>query len=144
MVVRREVGTFDSTSVLAIVREYSGVRQQGDLIKAREAELKKRLSSIVEEFGEADEKGHLWLPLAESTGGYVSLQRQRRVSRTLDGEKAARILAGAGISDKCYRMEPVLDQDAVMAALYEGELTDDQIDEMWPQKISYAFVPVRG
>lgn len=144
MVVRRQAERFDPNSVLSIVREYSGVRAQAELIKAREGEIKRRLSTIVEEHGEADEKGHLWLQLPESTGGYISLQRQRRVSRALDEGKAERILAAAGITEQCYRLEPVLDQDAVMAALYEGTLTEAQIDEMWPQKISYAFVPVKG
>lgn len=144
MVVRRPVEEFDPASVLPTVREYSGVRAQGELIKAREQELKRRLSSIVEDHGEEDEKGHLWLTLPESAGGYVSLQRQRRVSTSLDEEKTERILAGAGLTERCYRMEPVLDQDEVMAALYEGLLTEAQVDEMFPQRITYAFVPVKG
>lgn len=144
MVVRRQAERFDPNGLLSLVREYSGARAQTTLLSAREGELKRRLSTIVEEYGEADEKGHLWLQLPESAGGYISLQRQRRVSRALDEDKAERILAAAGITEQCYRMEPVLDQDAVMAALYEGTLTEAQIDEMWPQKISYAFVPVKG
>lgn len=144
MVVRREATKFDVSSVLPLVREYSGVRAQGEMIKEREGELKKRLSIIVEEHGTQDEKGHLRLDLPESTGGYLGLQRQRRVSRTLDEDKAAKILKAAGLTDVCYRMEPVLDQDAVMAQLYSGGLSEEDIDEMFPTKISYAFLPVKG
>lgn len=143
MVVRRLAERFDPASILSLVREYSGTRSQGELIRARETELKKRLSTIVEEHGEEDEKGHLWLELPEATGGYQSLKRERRVHTGLDEDKAERILAAAGLTERCYRMEPVLDQDEIMAALYEGLLTEAQIDEMYPQKISYAFVPVK-
>jgi hypothetical protein len=144
MVVRRQAEKFDPSSILYLVREYAGVRSQSELIRARETELKKRLATIVEEYGEEDEKGHLWLVLPEATGGWQSLKRERRVRTGLDEDKAERILAAAGLTERCYKMEPVLDQDEIMAALYEGLLTEQQVDEMYPQTVSFAFVPVKS
>jgi len=37
-------------------------------------------------------------------------------------------------------MVPVLDEDAIMTAFYEGYLTEEDIDFMFPSKTSYAFI----
>ena len=37
-------------------------------------------------------------------------------------------------------MVPVLDEDAIMSAFYEGYLTEEDIDAMFPSKTSYAFI----
>jgi hypothetical protein len=37
-------------------------------------------------------------------------------------------------------MVPMLDEAEVMACLYEGLLTEEEIDEMFPKKVSYAFL----
>ena len=36
-------------------------------------------------------------------------------------------------------MVPVLVESEVMACLYDGLLTEEEIDEMFPKSVSYAF-----
>jgi hypothetical protein len=44
------------------------------------------------------------------------------------------------VFETCTKTITVLDQDAVMAAYYEGKLTDEDIDTMFPEKITWAIV----
>jgi hypothetical protein len=41
-------------------------------------------------------------------------------------------------------MEPVLNEDQVMACLYEGLLTEEDVDSMFPKKIIWAFIPSKS
>ena len=132
------------SGVLNKVREYIGLRSQIDDLTKQQSILKTYLSNLVDESGEEDDKGHLWLELEQEVDGYRSLQRQRRVSQRLDEEEAAALLKEKGLDSRCYSMLPVLNQDEVMACLYEGLLTEEEVDKMFPKAITWAFVPVKG
>jgi hypothetical protein len=41
-------------------------------------------------------------------------------------------------------MVPMLDESEVMACLYEGLLTEEEIDSMFPKSVSYAFIPSKS
>jgi len=66
--------------------------------------------------------------------------KQRRVSKNLDMDVAEDILTKKGIRDKCIKMVPQIDEAAIMAAFYEVYLTEDDIDTMFPAKVTYAFL----
>lgn len=118
-------------------------REIETLTKAQN-EIKARLVDVVERYGEADDKGHVWFNLADQIDGYVAMQRQRRVSQKLDEAVAEALLTSKDLFDRCYSMQPVLQEDEVMACLYEGLLTEEEIDEMFPKTITWAFVPSKG
>lgn len=105
--------------------------------------LRDELSAMVESYGEADSDGHQWLELDSEIEGVSALKRERRVSTRLDEGEAYRRLAAAGLTDRCIRNIPVVDQDEVMAALYEGLLTEEDIDAMFPKSVSWAFVTAK-
>jgi len=44
------------------------------------------------------------------------------------------------LQDSLYKTVIVVDEDALMAALYEGVLTEAEIDEMYPQSVVWALV----
>ena len=90
--------------------------------------------------GEPDEKGNLWLRLPHEVDGFTSLQRQRKVSQSLDEGTATELLKEKGLFDRCFVMMPVLKEDEVMACLYEGLITEEEVDKMFPKKVSYAFL----
>lgn len=131
-------------SVVQDVREYVFLKKKIDDLAKEQNSIKARLSDMVDAEGESDDKGHLWYKLPEEVEGYVSLKRERRVSPGLDLEETTRILKEKGLETRCFRMEPVLDEDAVMACLYEGLLTEEEIDTMFPKKITWAFVPSKS
>ncbi len=127
-------------SVPAIVRQYVSLKDQSDVIIKRQNDVKKLLLSILDEDGVEDERGHISLPIDDEATGVKAITKQRRVSKSLDIEIAETILTKKGIKDLCLKMMPILDEDAIMAAFYEGKLTEEDIDSMFPPKISYAFI----
>ena len=44
------------------------------------------------------------------------------------------------MEEQLYKTIRVVDEDALMAALYNDELTEPEIDLMYPQKIVWALV----
>ena len=50
------------------------------------------------------------------------------------------LLVERGIKDDCIIMIPTVSEDAIMAAFYKGQLSEEDIDSMFPAKVSYAFV----
>ena len=119
--------------------------------KARYDAAKKEMDSFrptllgaLEEQGTEDDSGHLLLNLTHPVGKWSGIQRQRRVTDTVDEPTALSILDERGLTDRCVRMVPQIDQDAIYAALYEGLLTEEDIYRMFPPKITYALVAVKA
>ena len=121
------------------IRQYLALKDQLDLLTKRQTEIKQRLIDAVDAV-EADDRGHRVLSVEDETVGEVTLTRQRRVSKSLNMDVAEEILTKKGIKDTCIKMVPVIDEGAIMAAFYENYLTEEDIDLMFPSKISYAFL----
>jgi hypothetical protein len=121
------------------IRQYLALKDQLDLITKRQTEIKQRLIEVVDAV-EADDRGHRVLSVEDETVGEVTLTRQRRVSKSLNMDVAEEILTKKGIKDTCIKMVPTIDEGAIMAAFYENYLTEEDIDLMFPSKVSYAFL----
>jgi hypothetical protein len=134
----------EGSPIVSKVRKYVSLRSRIEDLTKEQSSLKTELSALVDNEGTPDEKGHLWYSLPEEVDGYVSLQRQRRVTQKLDENEASSILLSKGLTERCYKMVPVLDESEVMACLYEGLLTEEEIDSMFPKSVSYAFIPSKS
>jgi len=126
--------------VMGKIRTYITLKNRVDDMSAERDSLKKDLIELVDTEGEPDESGHIWYRLPQEVEGINSLQRQRKVSQRLDPSVAESILKEKGIYDRCYQMVPVLDEAEVMACLYEGLLTEDEIDVMFPKHVTYVLL----
>lgn len=133
----------EENSLISKVRKYVHLKRQVDDLVKEQTVIKTELSEVVDTYGEFDAKGHKIFELPEEVDGYVSLQRQRRVSQRLDEDEAKRILTDKNLTSRCYKLTPVLDEDAVMSCLYEGLLTEDDIDTMFPKTETWAFIPLK-
>jgi hypothetical protein len=122
------------------LRQYLSLKKEVEVLTKRQDELKSRLKSTVESAGETDDRGHVTLKVDDEITGEVTLTQQRRVSKTLDMDIAEALLKERGIYDKCVKMIPVLQEDAIMSCVYTDELSEADIDKMFPSKISYAFL----
>ena len=122
------------------LRQYLSLKKEVEVLTKRQDELKSRLKSTVEASGETDDRGHVTLKVDDEITGEVTLTQQRRVSKTLDMDIAEALLKERGIYDKCVKMIPVLQEDAIMSCVYTDELSEADIDKMFPSKISYAFL----
>ena len=130
----------DIQSVKDEVRQYVALKDQIDLISTRQSEIKKRLIEAVDELGEFNDRGHKVLALDDDSINVATLTKQRKVSNPLDMDVAEDLLTKRGIKDTCVKMVPTLDESAIMAAFYSGHLSEADIDAMFPEKVSYAFI----
>lgn len=128
------MGTLDAN-----VREYKYLKDQIETLTKRQKEIRDDLMSIVEAEGYIDDQGHCWYELDEPVDGVAALQRQRRVSRSLDEDAAEDILKGASLWDRCTEVKRIINQDAVYEALYDEQLTEDDIDAIFPAKTTWAL-----
>lgn len=127
--------------ILTRIRQFLNYKVQIDKLTKASNEIKGELMEVVEEQGEQDTEGHFWYQLPEEIEGYSSLQRQRRVIKKFDMEEAERILKERGLYEDCVEMVPMVNEEKVLAALYTGKISEEEIDAMYPKTISWAFVP---
>jgi uncharacterized protein YebE (UPF0316 family) len=121
-------------------KEYAFIKQQMDYLDKQQKELKAKLFAHLDDLGEVDDKGNIILELPEEISGFGALVKQRRVSRKIDELRAEEIITEKGMEDSLYKTIRVVDEDALMAALYNDELTEAEVDEMYPQNIVWALV----
>lgn len=121
--------------------EYSRIKKLVDEFSIRQKELRDELMEELSVYGIEDDKGHRWFEFEDEIDGYTAIQKQRKVSRKMDSEATETLITSRGLVEKCYKMVPVLDEQAIMAAHYEGFLSEEDIDTMFPMGVSYSFVP---
>jgi hypothetical protein len=120
-------------------RQFLALKGEMSALADRQSELKKRMTQDLDAI-EPNESGHRVVEFEDDTIGNIKITKQRRVSKTLDMDIADQILTSKGIKNTCVKMIPTLDEAAIMAAFYEGYLTEEDIDAMFPAKETFAFI----
>lgn len=134
--------TVGQSDLDSMYREYVLLKKNIDDLTKRQDEIKKELISFVDANGDEDDKGHKWYNMP-AYKGYVGMQRQRRVSHKVNEHMAHQVLTEKGLAARCFELKPVLNQDEVMACLAEGLLTEEDIDSIFTQTVTPAFVLVK-
>jgi hypothetical protein len=138
--IEEETRTFVTPDdVAGQVKEYLYVKKNIDQMETRSKELRDRLFAHLDEDGYEDDKGNVQLELGADIDGVVRLEKQRRVTRKLNEPKADEILSELGLKDEIFVLTPVLDEDKLMAAFYEGKITEEQLDDMFPSTVVWAL-----
>lgn len=131
----------DTTNdIVAQTREYAHLKKQIESLEKLQKELRNKLLERLDEDGDFDGSGNYMIELPEDVDGVRSIVKQQRVSRKIDESVAEQIIEQRGLQDKLYKTIRVIDEDAVMAALYSDELTEEEIDQMYPKHIIWALV----
>ena len=126
--------------VLENVRQYVAIKDQLTLLTNRQKDIKGKLQDAVSSYGDVDGRGHTVLEVNDPITGIDKLTQQRRISKSLDADAAEKILGDKGLLEECLEFIPTINEEAVMAAFYKGQLTEADIDAMFPSKVSYAFI----
>ena len=121
-------------------KQYAFLKSQLDYLEKQQKELRVKLFEMIDTDGEPDSKGNIVLELPQEVDGYVAVTKQRRVTRKIDEEKAAEVIAEHELEDSLYKTIRVIDEDALMAALYDDTLTEEEVEEMYPQSVTWALV----
>jgi hypothetical protein len=143
-VIKEEVSRFtDPESLEAQVREYGKVKTSMEILETRSKELRTKLFEYLDTEGEEDDKGNIQLELPDAIDGITRLEKQRRTTRKLDEMTAEIIIDQTGLADEVYEMKRVINEDALMAAYYEGKITEEQLDEMFPTNVVWALRTIK-
>ena len=120
-------------------KEYAFLKKQTEYLEQQMKDLRAKLFAQLDEHGEADGSGNLMIELSKEIEGFNSVVKERRVSRKINPEMADNIIMSKGLQDKLYKTIQIIDEDALMACLYSDELTEEEIDLMYPQHIVWAL-----
>jgi len=123
-----------------LVRQNATLKDRIDSTLSIQNEIKNKLREGLKELGKADDNGHIVVEVNDDTTGIKKVIHQRKVSKSLDMNVAEEVLKEKGLHDRCVMMVPVLDEEAIMAAYYEGLVTEEDIDKMFPAKVIWALV----
>lgn len=129
----------DPNDLESQAREYIRLKESMSHMEARSKELRDKLLEHIDLDGEEDSSGNIGLYLEHEVEGVLRLQKTRRAKRVLDEMTADSIIERAGIGDDVYEMKRTINEDALMAAFYEGKITEEELDEMFPVTVSWAL-----
>ena len=130
----------DETDLIARTKKYAFLKSQLDYLEKEQKALREELFEVLDGEGEVDDKGNVIIQLPQAVDGFNSIIKQRRVTRKVDELRAEEIITAHGLEDTLYKTVRMVDEDALMAALYEEVLTEEEVDEMYPPKIVWALV----
>jgi hypothetical protein len=131
-------------------RQFLALKFQETQIVTRKNKLRDEISVYVDNVGEVDEKGSkFWtLPTPVEVNGqkFTEVKRERRVSVGLDEEAVEALVTSKGIRDRVFKQvtTEVLDQQELYVLNQEGLLSDDELDSLFTETVSFAFKPIRG
>ena len=134
----------DIKEFLEQVRQSVMLKDKIDQLNSLQSEVRSSLKDGVKELGEEDSRGHIVVEVDDEATGIRKVMHQRKVSKSLDIEVAEKILKEKNIHERCVTMVPVLNEDEIMAAFYEGLITEEDIDAMFPAKVSWALVMTKS
>ena len=121
-------------------RQYIFVKKQMEFFESELKKLREQIFEHVDTSGEVDGSGNLFVELPSEIEGIKTIQKQRRVTRKINPEMADNVIASKGLESELYKTIQVIDEDALMAALYEGKLTEEEIELMYPEKVVWALI----
>jgi hypothetical protein len=130
----------DADSLEGQISEYVKVKASLDILTTRQKELRDKLFEQLDQFGEEDSKGNIQLELDSAIDGVARLEKQRRVTRTLNELVAEEIIEANGLGEEVYKTVRQIDEDALMAAHYEGKISEEDLDNMFPAKVVWALM----
>jgi hypothetical protein len=152
--VRRKPTTTEDLD--ALVADYLLNRSTRERSSYHEDTYKRRFLALLAETGELQEGGHRILRLNEPClfheykGGKVKereitgIRRVRRGSTTLNEERTMAFLVKKKLFDQCVTMQPVINEDAILAANFEGTISDEDLAKLYDESETFAFYLVEG
>jgi hypothetical protein len=130
----------DVASLTQLIRQHEHIKKNMDMLNDRKSFVRTKIDELTVALGEEDSKGHVYVNIDDPLTGVSKVTRQRRVSKNLDQNIAYNILFAKKLHERCIKKIVVIDEEAIMAAYNEDLLTDEDIDKMFPEKITWATV----
>ena len=139
-IVPEESNRFENQDELSVaVGEYVRIKESMSQMESRSKELRDKIFASIDAEGELESSGSYSLYLDSEIEGVVRLEKQRRAIRKINEERADAIIEETGIGDDVYEMKRVINEDNLMAAMFQGKITEEQLDAMFPATIVWAL-----
>lgn len=114
--------------------DYMSAKSTVAQMEKRVKTLRQRLVDALLDGGTPDETGSKWLHIPK-----FKVKYERREGKTFNEDSAEEVLIEAGLLEECQATITVLDQEKVLSLYYEGRLSDDQLDEMYTTRETWAL-----
>jgi hypothetical protein len=128
---------------MSTVEQYLKYRWGREGLQTLEDSTKKELMAWLESHGE-NEDGHRYfhLPYPVDNGKTVvtGVKRERRSSSVMDADAAMALVEKYSLQETCVEMVPVLNEDALLAANFEGAIPDEEFKAIYTEKETFAFI----
>lgn len=108
-----------------------------------ENNLKSELLAVLSEAGEEDDKGNRFYYLGGTIEDIQGVKRERRVSRTLDEDKTLEVIKKYGLENECLETITVINEDAILAANFDGKISDEEMASLYTEKETFALILVK-
>ena len=99
--------------------------------------------TVLEESGEADDKGNRFYHFPEPVDGVQGVKRERRLSQSLDEDAAMELIEKHNLQNSCLENIVVLNEDGLLAANFDGIISDKEMASLYDEKESFAFILVK-
>lgn len=150
--------TAQAVDLEAQVHDYLNNRSMRERSEFEEGRVKKVLMEFIERVGELQDGGHRIVALASPTTFHsykngkpqiksiTGIERKRRVSQALDPDRTMALLEERHLTDQCTVTETIvsINEDAILAANYEGTITDEELAALYNENETFAFYLVEG
>jgi hypothetical protein len=122
--------------ILKTLKEHLTSRHMREQAQKMENKYKDMLKDYLERLGDEDDKGSFWVqfdkPLTDPAGKLVtSVKSEKRVRTSLDEDLAESLLQRLGLLEQCQTTITVLDEDAILALNFSGDLSDEELQSIY-------------
>ena len=130
------------------MKDYLQNRSMRERSSREEDSRKKQLMEYLETHGDelviAAEPFVSYAKGAPTTKTIIGARRTRRRSKSLNEDKAMALIKKKKLQETCIQTIEVIDEDAILAANFEGVITDQQLADLYEEHDTYAFNLVEG
>lgn len=155
---KRLTRTAPTLDLEAQVHDYLNNRSMRERSEWEEGRIKKALMEFIAQVGELQEGGHRIVSLGSPTTFHsykngkpqiksiTGIERKRRLSQSLNPDRTMALLEQRDLVDSCTVTETItsINEDAILAANYEGTITDEELKALYDDSESFAFYLVEG
>jgi hypothetical protein len=110
--------------------------------------LRDDVLDYVLEKGDPDHTGSRFLtltkPVTIGDDTYTELKAEARHVTVIDEEYAEELIDKKKLRERCFKTIEVLDQDEIYAAHQDGKITDEELDLIFQETVSYSLKPLKG
>jgi hypothetical protein len=152
---KRRIVRTPRIDLVAAVKDYLLNRSMRERSEYHEGTIKKQLMAELEHRGEREEnKDTLVLETPLTFQSYkdgkpkekkiVGIERRARTSQSLNEERTMALLDRKDMVAQCTETVTIINEDAVLAANYRGDITDAELAKLYDENTTYAFWLTEG